>query len=213
MTTRVATRTTSWAVAIAAALAAPVATFGATGDRGEARCAVHSETRLSHVRTLDTVLADALEDGLSRSPSLRRLVERIEGFNGIVYLDAGALAPRGLPGEAGRYRLTGATSQDVVLAGDYRFLKVKVELRPGNLTIATIGHELQHVIEVLETPEARDLRSVERLFARIGYLVRPGVYETTAAQSAGDQVFRELSRCSRLDPPPSSEPIVPNVTR
>jgi hypothetical protein len=208
--TRFATRTTCWTVAMVAALSAPAAGSGATtGNPGQTRCTAQSDRHLNHVRPLGPVLERALEDGLDRSPSLRRLVERIESLNGIVYLHAGTGLPRG----ADLRRLSGATSLDVVLAGDYRILRTRVEPQSGDRTIATIGHELQHVLEVLETPEARDLRSVERLFGRIGYLVRTGIYETSAAQSAGDQVFRELSRCSRLDAPFGSEPIFPNVTR
>jgi hypothetical protein len=179
-------------------------------DRGASGCVAPVETRLNHIRSSEPALEKALEDGFSRSPLFRRLVQRIELLNGIVYLSAGAVIRRGPPGV---HRIAGATFLAVVPAGDYRILRTSVELRSSNRTVAILGHELQHVVEILEAPEARDLRSVERLFARIGYLAGPGTYETTEAQQAGDQVFKELSRCPPPLPPAIGEPVFRIVTR
>ena len=192
--------------------ASSVAIASNRADRGASGCVVPVETRLNHIRSSEPALEKALEDGFSRSPLFRRLVQRIELLNGIVYLSAGAVIRRGPPGEE-FHRIAGATSFAVVPAGDYRILRTSVELRSSNRTVAILGHELQHVVEILETPEARDLRSVERLFARIGYLAGPGTYETTEAQQAGDQVFKELSRCPAQVPPAMSEPVFRIVTR
>jgi hypothetical protein len=213
MPTWLTTLTATCTIAILSTCDASVrASAGGLGEPGASACTTRAQMRLNHVRSLDPVLDNALENGLSRSPLFRRLVQRIELLNGIVYLSAGAVIRRGPPGY-GLGRISGATSLEVVPAGDYRILKANVELRSSNRTVATLGHELQHVVEILEAPDARDLPSVERLFARIGYLVSAGTYETTAAQEAGDRVFKELSRCPAPLPPSSSEPILRIVTR
>jgi hypothetical protein len=214
MTIGFATATAAWTITVAAAFSAPATGSQAISevnieDRTAATCTIQTAAHTSHIRPMHATLETSLEHGLARSPSLRRLVERIELLKGIVYIESAAWIHAG----ADLSRLSGATSLNVVPAGDHRILRVKVEPRSDNRTIATIGHELQHVIEILESPEARDPISVEHLFARIGYVVRPGVYETAAALSAGDRVFRELSTCPRLEASSNSEPIRPNVTR
>ena len=50
-------------------------------------------------------------------------------------------------------------------------------------------------VEVLDDSRAVDRASVELLYERIGYRVSANVFETSDAQTAERQVYRELSRC------------------
>ena len=143
----------------------------------------------ARVRTLSPPLQTALHDGIRRSAQLARLVSRIDESDGLVYLEAGGLELQG----AGR--LLGGLSHSVVVGPNFRLLRIVVWRAPSDQTIATIAHELQHALEVLDAPEAVDAKSVGHLYDRIGFRVRPGVYETDAAQRAGDRVRTELSRC------------------
>ena len=66
--------------------------------------------------------------------------------------------------------------------------------------IATLGHELQHAVEVAEEGAIVDQRSLQALYGRIGFATedRRRQFESHAAREAGDQVRRDLSsRASR----------------
>jgi hypothetical protein len=143
-----------------------------------------------HVRPVDESLAAPLRTGVRRSQTLSSLVDRLEQLNGIVYLFPGAVRR---PSQD--VVLRGGLSNDVKTAGAFRVLRILVQPGRGDLTIATIGHELRHAVEVLEAPDAVDLDSVARLYERIGFAVRRGIYETTAATTAERQVFDELRQC------------------
>jgi hypothetical protein len=78
------------------------------------------------------------------------------------------------------------------VAGSNRFLRIRVSTRkaPGCELAASIGHELQHAIEVLSNPKIRDSRDMFRFFelnGRTSY----GTYETDAALEVGLAIERE----------------------
>ena len=51
---------------------------------------------------------------------------------------------------------TACLMHSVEIAGPYRLLRVKLDLRRSELEMmATLGHELQHAIEVLNDPRVR----------------------------------------------------------
>jgi hypothetical protein len=58
--------------------------------------------------------------------------------------------------------------------------------------VATLAHEFQHTVEVLEHPEVRTEADVDRLFERIGYRVASGLMETQAALDIERTVANEL---------------------
>jgi len=140
-----------------------------------------------HVRVSDPQLAAQFEDGLRRSMTLRTLVGHVESFRAFVYIRAGyAGGPSGW--------LTGAMSHEVVRSGGFRFVKIDVWPNRADRTVATIGHELQHAVEVLDA-DVSGQANVTDFYKRIGTFVRTGVYETSAAQRAGSTVLQELSKC------------------
>ena len=151
-----------------------------------ANCA--ATTVPTQIRTADCTTASLLIDGLARSTTLRRLVDRIGALNGIVYITSGYVFQPGT-----RHLLPGALQHRVIVAGSYRLLYVTVAPASGNRAIETLGHELQHVVEVLESGATSDA-AVGSLFERIGMHAGSHVTETEAALTAGRAVAKELVR-------------------
>jgi hypothetical protein len=137
------------------------------------------------IRSTDRRLRSLLEDGLRLSPTLRALVARLHASDVVVYLQCdGPAAPDG--------RLTFVSS-----AGGYRYVVVRMARFPRLQQIAMLAHELQHAVEIAETPAIVDGPSLVREYSRIGYenpwSRLPGVsFDTRAAVRAGQQVLKEL---------------------
>jgi hypothetical protein len=80
--------------------------------------------------------------------------------------------------------------------GAYRYLRVAINpnLAPEHI-IASLAHELQHVVEVVAHPEVRSEADLLALYRQIGHENRvsgtPG-WETAAAQQVSEDVRREL---------------------
>jgi hypothetical protein len=139
------------------------------------------------VRPWDDRMSQLLGLGLERSAILRRLVLQIEAGNVFVYLQ---LDPRIDKRLAGKLTFVGNTEK-------FRYVRVVINPElPAAVIIATIGHELQHVVEVVENPLVRDNRSLVSLYMRIGKANRvtgqPG-WETDEAQRIGTNVRREFT--------------------
>jgi len=142
----------------------------------------------TQIRTADCVTASLLIDGLARSTTLRRLVDRIGTLNGIVYITSGYVFQPGT-----RHPLPGALQHRVVVAGSHRLLWITLAPALGNRAVETLGHELQHAVEVLESDAMSDA-AITALFERIGMHAGSYVTETEAALTAGRAVAKELVR-------------------
>ena len=107
--------------------------------------------------------------------------------------------PTPAPGHTGT-RVVGAST-------DYRFLSISLlsedqfatrgQGASVNALISRLGHELQHVLEVVAAPDVQSQQSLQTLYERIGFAVHVGVgtsrrYETFNAQEAEQRVWREL---------------------
>ena len=177
-----------------AALILRVATMiavGSVGLRAETQapeaCAAR-QTLPAQVRPLTCRTAARMIVGMARSATLRRVIDRIGELNGIVYIkDAYYVDPR-----TGR-ALSGALSHEITTAGTHRVLHMTVAPESGDRSLITLGHELQHAIEVLEASDATTEAGVDRLFERIGVRVGASVMETTSAVAVQRAVARELS--------------------
>lgn len=157
----------------ATALTSPA--FAASGPTGEVR-----------LRPQDPRLEKVLKDGAARSTTFKALVDRIEASNVIVYIAFNPIMKSNLSG-----MLTWMTR-----SGEYRYLRASIstDLAPEQM-IATLAHELQHAVEVIEDESVVDETSLVALYKRIGHQnsnVAPSRWETTAAQQAGFRVRREL---------------------
>jgi hypothetical protein len=138
------------------------------------------------LRPQDPRTVQVLKEGAARSATFRGLVNRIEASNLIVYIAVNPIMKSSLSGA-----LTWMTR-----AGDFRYVRASIST---DLTldqmIASVAHELQHAIEVIEDESVTDERSLVALYKRIGQPSRaagPSGWETLAAQRTGTQVRREL---------------------
>jgi len=132
---------------------------------GQAPCAVH-------VRTNEPRILRLLDLGRERSDTFRALVERLEKSDVIVYI-----SPKQTHAALG-----GFLSHRVIAAGPCRYLRVKVRMAGSDrLLLALIAHELQHVAEVAEHPDARDATSVAAMFEKIA--VNNGCVESNCAET------------------------------
>jgi len=139
-----------------------------------------------HIRPMDTRMTALLQEGILRSSSLRALVERIESSNGYVYVGLDHLMKQYL---AGRLTWMGQ-------AHEFRYLRASINFDlSADQVIATLAHELQHAVEVIDDQSVVDERSLVALYRRIGKPSRMELnsgWETAAAQAKGYQVRREL---------------------
>ncbi len=137
-----------------------------------------------HVRGAGELAAALLDDGAHRSYTFAHLLDAIERSDVIVYVELAPDLPVSL---AGRLMLAGC-------AHGQRYLRIQIAPAgsPEDL-IATLGHELQHAVEVADAPEVRDARALVELYARIGMGGRDGEhFDTAAARTVGRTVKSEL---------------------
>ena len=139
---------------------------------------------LRHVRALDSDARETLERGLRGSALFREFVSVLESSDVIVHIETKEVMPDGL---AGAMRFAVATAR-------YRYVRVWLQrtLLPAQRT-AILGHELQHVCELADSPAATP-QAVRHLFETIGTRL-PGMknaFETQAAIHAGHVVWSEL---------------------
>ena len=138
------------------------------------------------VRSTDRRIVELLEIGMDRSPTFARLVRSINATDVIVYIERVNDLPTTL---AGRMLL-------LPLAAGQRYLRVQVRRDLTTMdSIALIGHELRHALEIAENPAVRDTAGMLTLYQRIGHAT-PGTYhsfDTPEAQTTGRQVRLELA--------------------
>jgi hypothetical protein len=149
----------------------------------------------ARLRPQDPRINLVLQEGVSRSETFRALVNRVEAGDVIVYV---AISP------TLRSSLAGALTW-MTRAGQYRYVRASISVEQNfDQMIASVAHELQHAVEVIEDASVVDEKSLTALYKRIGQrsLAAGSMgWETIAAQRTGSQVRRELvaswSRCRR----------------
>lgn len=138
------------------------------------------------IRPQDPRSTQLLRDGMARSETFRALVERIEASQVFVYVSVSPFIKSSLAGQ-----LTWMTQ-----AGPYRYLRATLSAdQTSDQAIASLGHELQHAIEVVDDEMVTSEKSLIALYKRIGHpsrAVATAGWETNAAQEAGFRVRREL---------------------
>ena len=139
------------------------------------------------VRILSPQMAHAFWDGISRSPTFRRLVDAINASDGIVYVEYGVC----------RSVARGCLLGSLNLAGPHRILRVVIrKTQLADDLVVSLGHELQHALEVLSEPAVTTSAEMRWLFQKIG--IRSGnVFETYDAIRVGDEIRRELAASAR----------------
>ncbi|HYT66080.1 MAG TPA: hypothetical protein VEL51_06670 [Vicinamibacterales bacterium] len=142
------------------------------------------EAPTRHVRTMDRSIRSLMKRGFRHSPSFSALVAKLQHSDVLVYVEE-------VP------RLAGALEGRLVMlpmAHGYRYVRIQIALRGSpDDSVAVLGHELQHAVEVAEAPEVQDQAGMMKLYERIGSRGGDHVYETAAAQQMARTVRRELS--------------------
>jgi hypothetical protein len=144
----------------------------------------------SPVRSSNAQIIALLVDGVRDSATLKRLITGLETTDGIVYVESGVC-------HRGTDKLNACLANEVVMAGGRRYLRILVDLRKGPVDLTgSIGHELQHVAEVLSD------RSVTSTASMLAFYQGDGrnsarSFETPAAVDAGLSVAREVGASRR----------------
>ena len=176
----------------AASVAVVVAVLGWTSSAAaaESSAAVASQEAITGtngpVRGLSPRLVAVITEAAAQSKTFRGLVDRIGNTDGIVFVAEGQC------GHGVRACLLHA----VTIAGPNRLLWILVDpRRTDREAMRSIGHELQHAVEVLDDPSVRSADAIYRLLLRIGGdRDSAGRFETEAATRAGEAVSRDLRK-------------------
>jgi hypothetical protein len=138
------------------------------------------------LRPQDPRIVQVLKEGSARSATFKSLVDRIEASNVIVYVAVNPVI---------RSTLSGALTW-MTRAGDFRYVRASISPElTFNQMIASVAHELQHAVEVIEDESVIDEGTLVALYRKIGQPSRAAGasgWETEAAQRTGTQVRREL---------------------
>ena len=137
------------------------------------------------IRSSDRTIVALINQGIKRSPTLQKLAATIEASNGIVYVEPGKCA-QGVPA---------CLTMWMVLNGSNRIMRVIIDrkrLDSDLELLGAIGHELQHVIEVLTEQPAITDGTKMFFFYRRHAPTAGDRFETAAATAAGSAVRIEL---------------------
>lgn len=136
-----------------------------------------------HVRSQDRSIRLLLKRGFNRSPTFAQLLARLQHSDVLVYIEE---VPR-LPGALeGRMMM-------LPTAHGQRYVRIQIALRGApDESVALLGHELQHAIEVAQETGVSDQAQLAALYRRIGMQGGPHVFDTVAAQEVGRVIRREL---------------------
>jgi hypothetical protein len=148
-----------------------------------------------HIRPLSDRLVGLAKDVAQVSKEFRRLVTTITASDVVVYVTCDSGLP---PTSRGRLSF-------LATAGGRRYLQAR--LRPGaswSEQAVTLGHELQHAVEIAAAPAIVDGDSLSREYLRIGFLTSTGAkrrtFETIEAQRVAERIRSEYKTAMRLDP-------------
>lgn len=146
------------------------------------------------VRPAQLRVQKLLERGRERSATFRALLDALDRSDLIVYIEMVPALDRDIA----------ACLRFVAPAGNHRYLRISVGANHDReRTIALIGHELQHAVEVAEHAEVRSTDAFRALFQRIGVRDTGDTlhYDTFAARDAGTRVKAELTTAAVVDGP------------
>jgi hypothetical protein len=155
-----------------------------------------ANTTVSRIRTADPDITQAIAQAIEWSQTFRRLVEAIERTDGVVWIVRG--------------RCGGSSACLLVyleVSGPNRLLRIHVDpRRVGDRLMESLGHELQHAVEVLGS-SARTSAGVYYFFDRQARGYRIGDrFETNDALQAELAIGREVARARRPRAPQARQP-------
>lgn len=132
-------------------------------------------------------ISQLLERARTRSPTVQRMIDRLEAGNVIVYLE---LNDRLDPQVAACLTWMAATESVRIVRAS-----LKPRLRDRD-AIALLAHELQHAVEVLDHPEVRSSDDLADLYTRIGHrsMGSDRHFDTPEAIATGEIAANEAMR-------------------
>jgi hypothetical protein len=144
--------------------------------------------RFTRVRSRQPYTTTLLQKLYDRSPTVRALIDRIQQSNATVVVQLGTC-------KAGRFRGCVVNVTGSVTA---RHIWIMVDAHANqNSLLATIAHELQHAVEIVEHPDVFDVAGVVQLYRRLAFgACRDGLSEeceTERALETEHQVLTELN--------------------
>lgn len=146
--------------------------------------AAAAESPKSHVRSQNPAIVALINQGTEQSKTFRGIVAKINAHDGLVYVKEGTC------GHGVRACLVAVT-----LAGSRRILWVKVDMRQTDAElIKSIGHELRHTIEVLESSWVTNNTAMYLFYRQVGSYGTGSVFETVAAVDTGNAVGSEIGK-------------------
>ena len=138
------------------------------------------------IRSVSGSIVTIIDQGYERSATFGRLIDTLEQSPVLVYIEPGRCPA------IRRQRLNGCLV-DLGTTGGARHVRITVDVQlPTDLLIATVGHELQHAVEVAQANPGTH----EHRHAFSARSVGANVYETDAAQDVKTAVLRDLRHSS-----------------
>ena len=136
------------------------------------------------VRSTDQSVRKLLKRGYRQSSAFRELLTRLQRSDVFVYVEE---VPR-LPGALeGRMMI-------LPKAHGHRYVRIQIALRGATEdSIALLGHELQHAVEIADAADVSDEKGMAALYQRIGVRGGAYIYDTLAAQDMGRRIRRQLA--------------------
>lgn len=134
------------------------------------------------VRSANPAIAALITTGMTNSRTFRSIIERINASDGVVYVEEGDC----------RNAVRGCL-RAVAKSAANRIVLVHIRLAKSDCdVVATIGHELQHALEILNDPAVTDSAAMYRFYTREARRRLGGGFETAAAVKAEQAVHAEM---------------------
>jgi hypothetical protein len=154
-----------------------------------ANAAAASEARApssTHVRPLTTGATALLAEATDLSAIIRMQVQQLEKSDVVVFLSDSISSSTGEPR---------ASLVFMSYVAGTRYLVVQID-RWKHLPadrIASLGHELQHALEVAAAPDVKNSDGLARLYRQIGWEGKTGRFESDGAVATGRRVRNQLA--------------------
>src|SRR5262249_52467062 len=139
------------------------------------------------VRSTHPYIRAMITEAQVRSGSFQRLVTAIEATDGIIYVEEGDCG----------HSVRSCLPLSVTVASGFRILRILIDPRmPDWEVMSSIGHELQHALEILRDPSATTDQAMYFLFSR-QHSVHGDSFETRDAMDMGTTIRKEVARFAR----------------
>jgi hypothetical protein len=165
--------------------------LGPEPDRGNANATrgLMSEAVAHHVRSTDPRVQEWLRLGAAESQTFRTLLNALGESDVIVHVQ-----PVDRLMTAGQTYFVTATSS-------VRYVRIEISFRGNaNDTVALIGHELQHAVEIAQQPGIRDRQALALFYKGMpGNSMSGTEYDSVAARVIEDRVRREMWGAARTE--------------